>query len=555
MYFGSRVGGEVVTVEIKENRFVITFRDPRHADEAVAQHANSRDWSVQLGDVPLQPPSLQLSRAALPQRPTLATAPRALGGPLTSGGLGGASLLVSSGQRVVGEVPRRQGPTRRAGEAEVDSRGVIDPVGGKKKPGGQKKDNEEDPINPVPERDLSTSVSFPQGPPLSSRSTASTASAATAPLPDQSSPHSDALNELLATHGGATTPSAPRVFSSEGNDDTLVAPTRRLSLTPSAAPMAAATAPTEAKAMDTSDAPLDPYQRYAQLVSNLSKMPTAELLRVADGLKQLAEAKKSGVYVRTCALLDLDQPMAVLAATVVDRLVGFVRIDEALRVFDAEEKDVAVRESSRAATLRADVTHVKEVMARAAEKARQAELASAKAAPKSVEEVVTGLHLLFDVRDACSNKCIGWRRHHPSASCICGASDTWSSSLKLLDIKGESKPVLIFEGTTFKNKSLAQIKFRLRPLGGGSGEDAVALLKKAAVAAGLETIASFFDEAGGVSQAQLAGPPAIPSDDVAAPADQAITNALATTRLGRSNTNAFLRVPPRVYGTRSGSKK
>ena len=76
----------------------------------------------------------------------------------------------------------------------------------------------------------------------------------------------------------------------------------------------------------------------------------------------------------------------------------------------------------------------------------------------------------------------------------------------------------------------------------------MALLKKAAVAAGLETIASFFDEAGAVSPAHLAGTPAIPSDNVAAPADQAITNAPAPEAWDS-------RVPPRIYGTRSGSKK
>ena len=51
-------------------------------------------------------------------------------------------------------------------------------------------------------------------------------------------------------------------------------------------------------------------------------------------------------------------------------------------------------------------------------------------------------------------------------------------------------------------------------------------------------------EAGGVSPAHLAGAPAIPSDDVAAPAEQAITNAPAP-KAWKS------RVPPRVYGTRS----
>ena len=51
-------------------------------------------------------------------------------------------------------------------------------------------------------------------------------------------------------------------------------------------------------------------------------------------------------------------------------------------------------------------------------------------------------------------------------------------------------------------------------------------------------------EAGGVSPAHLAGAPAILSDDVAAPAEQAITNAPAP-KAWKS------RVPPRVYGTRS----
>ncbi len=51
-------------------------------------------------------------------------------------------------------------------------------------------------------------------------------------------------------------------------------------------------------------------------------------------------------------------------------------------------------------------------------------------------------------------------------------------------------------------------------------------------------------DAGGVSPAHLAGAPAIPSDDVAAPAEQAITNAPAP-KAWKS------RVPPRVYGTRS----
>ena len=49
---------------------------------------------------------------------------------------------------------------------------------------------------------------------------------------------------------------------------------------------------------------------------------------------------------------------------------------------------------------------------------------------------------------------------------------------------------------------------------------------------------------GGVSPAHSAGAPAILSDDVAAPAEQAITNAPAP-KAWKS------RVPPRVYGTRS----
>ena len=60
----------------------------------------------------------------------------------------------------------------------------------------------------------------------------------------------------------------------------------------------------------------------------------------------------------------------------------------------------------------------------------------------------------------------------------------------------------------------------------------------------MEVVDSTAGDAGGVSPAHLAGAPAIPSDDVAAPAEQAITNAPAP-KAWKS------RVPPRVYGTRS----
>ena len=242
---------------------------------------------------------------------------------------------------------------------------------------------------------------------------------------------------------------------------------------------------------------LDDWARYRKCVSaeSLSKMPTPELLRVADGLKLSAEASLRGAYVNTCASLDLRQPTEALAVKVIRSLAGLVSIDDALAVFDAKEEDVAERARSREATLRADATHVKEAKARAAEKARQAELASAKAAPKPVKDVVTALGFSFEVRAACSSGCNSERRWNPEAACICGASDTWSSSVKLIELKGKRQVEVFFnDDSKMKLKSRDAYKRRLRPAGGGNGEDAVALLKKAAVAAGLKDAAAFFDE-------------------------------------------------------------
>ena len=70
--------------------------------------------------------------------------------------------------------------------------------------------------------------------------------------------------------------------------------------------------------------------------------------------------------------------------------------------------------------------------------------------------------------------------------------------MKLLDITGKSRVKLHFSGTpVFPVRTPEAVKLRLRPAGGGSGEDVVALLKKAAVAAGLKDVAGFagfFDE-------------------------------------------------------------
>ena len=229
--------------------------------------------------------------------------------------------------------------------------------------------------------------------------------------------------------------------------------------------------------------PLHPHQRYAQLVSmkSLTNMATADLLRVLDEFKRLTHAVKPGAYEKTCASLELSEPVPVLAATVVERLVGFLGINDALLVFDAKEKDVAVRESSRAATLRADVTRWKEAKGRAAQAALQAERASA---PKSVEDSVKALKHSFELREKCSVACLNAVRWSTSAGCTCDASNSWSSRGILVDITGKSKPRLHFsDGTSFEVYSLSALKTRLRPAGGGSGEEAVALLQEAARAA------------------------------------------------------------------------
>ena len=108
---------------------------------------------------------------------------------------------------------------------------------------------------------------------------------------------------------------------------------------------------------------------------------------------------------------------------------------------------------------------------------------------------MTALGFSFEVRAACSSGCNSERRWNPEAACICGASDTWSSSVKLIELKGKRQVEVFFnDDSKMKLKSRDAYKRRLRPAGGGNGEDAVALLKKAAVAAGLKDAAAFFDE-------------------------------------------------------------
>ena len=343
---------------------------------------------------------------------------------------------------------------------------------------------------------------------MSSERPPSAESAATAPV--QSDSVEDALLELEGQGDGAPMPTAlfapapvvPKTMQIDATGDALDmlahGVDRRCSLTrddaPDAALTAVATEPTEAKAMDTSDASSDPHKRYKMLVSakSLSGTPPAELLRVLDGLKPLAEAVKPGAYTRTCAVLDAGKPVGELAVKVIRSLVGLVGINDALAVFDAEDEDVAERARSREATLRADATRAKAEKERAAEEAHQAELASAKAAPKSAEQIVTALGFSFKLRDACDQRCAFRRRL--ATICTCKASDKWSSSMKLLEIRGTKRPELRFSGgKTFQPGGLTVLKLRLRPAGSGSGEDAVALLKKAAVAAGLKDAAAFFD--------------------------------------------------------------
>ena len=105
---------------------------------------------------------------------------------------------------------------------------------------------------------------------------------------------------------------------------------------------------------------------------------------------------------------------------------------------------------------------------------------------------MTELGLSFKMRPKCSQACVNKRRQ--TLVCTCKASNSWSSSVKLVDIKGKKKVELHFDsGTPYTVYSLSALKSRFRPAGGGSGDDAVALLKKAAVAAGLKDFAAFFD--------------------------------------------------------------
>jgi len=56
--------------------------------------------------------------------------------------------------------------------------------------------------------------------------------------------------------------------------------------------------------------------------------------------------------------------------------------------------------------------------------------------------------------------------------------------MKLVDIKGQKRPILHFDsGEEFIVSSLEALKWRLRPAGGGSGEDALTRVQEAARAA------------------------------------------------------------------------
>ena len=106
----------------------------------------------------------------------------------------------------------------------------------------------------------------------------------------------------------------------------------------------------------------------------------------------------------------------------------------------------------------------------------------------SSKQAVSELELSFEVRDKCSKACVtsaaSASRWGTPAGCTCEASNSWSSSVKLIDIKGKKQVYLHFsEGRPIEVRSFVQLKLRFRPAGGGSGEDAVELLRQAARAA------------------------------------------------------------------------
>ena len=234
-----------------------------------------------------------------------------------------------------------------------------------------------------------------------------------------------------------------------------------------------------------SDLSLDDDQRYDELATteSLSGRSLSDVLRIVHALKPLvAAAKKPNLFAETCASLEPGESVKASAVKLILSVVGVLSDGVVLAVFDGQEEDVAELAQLRAVALREDVTRAKEAKARADEEARQAELAAAAAAPKTTKEVVSELNLLFKLRDKCRQTCPRWG--DTSTICTCEASDSWTSSVKLLDITGKKLPVLHFSvGTPIQVRSLALLKLRLRPEGGGSGEDAVALLQQAARAA------------------------------------------------------------------------
>ena len=235
----------------------------------------------------------------------------------------------------------------------------------------------------------------------------------------------------------------------------------------------------------SSDLSLDDDQRYDELATteSLSGRSLSDVLRIVHALKPLvAAAKKPNLFAETCASLEPGESVKASAVKLILSVVGVLSDGVVLAVFDGQEEDVAELAQLRAVALREDVTRAKEAKARADEEARQAELAAAAAAPKTTKEVVSELNLLFKLRDKCRQTCPRWG--DTSTICTCEASDSWTSSVKLLDITGKKLPVLHFSvGTPIQVRSLALLKLRLRPEGGGSGEDAVALLQQAARAA------------------------------------------------------------------------
>jgi hypothetical protein len=230
---------------------------------------------------------------------------------------------------------------------------------------------------------------------------------------------------------------------------------------------------------------LDPDQRYRELATteSLLERGLSDVLRIVHALKPLvAAAKKPTLYADTCASLEPGESVKAWAVKLILSVVGVLSDGVVLAVFDGQEEDVAELAQLRTEALRADVTRAKEAKAHAAEEARQAALDAEEEAPKSSKEVVSKLNLSFKVRDACDKRC-SFRSGH-ATMCTCKASNSWSSSVKLIDIKGKKQVYLHFsEGRPIEVRSFVQLKLRFRPAGGGSGEDAVELLRQAARAA------------------------------------------------------------------------